>query len=95
MIYSILILTAVILLFFWVVKQHKKTQKEFYINNNLDKVIKQYENMKVTPQEIDALCAMASGSGKITKQECKELLDEYGNAGGAMRIFTKIGGINI
>jgi hypothetical protein len=89
MIYSILILVAVVLLFFWVVKQHKKAEREYYVNNNVSEVMKKFQNMKATPKEKDTLCALAAGSGKITKKECLDLLEKYGNAEGAIRIFAK------
>lgn len=92
-IYSILILVAVVLLFFWVVRQHKKAEREYYVNNNVSEVMKKFQNMKVTLKERDALCALAAGSGKITKKECLDLLEKHGNAEGAIRIFAKAGNV--
>ena len=95
MIYSVLILVAAIFVFFWVVQQHKKKQREYFATNQINDLIKQFSNMKPTDEQREAMCAMGAASGKITKEECVNLLKEHGDAAGAVKIFAKIGGISL
>jgi hypothetical protein len=94
MIYSVLILVATVFIFFWVVQQHKKKQREYFATNQLSDLMKQFSNIKPTNEQRASMCVMAAASGKITKEECVKLLKDSGDAQGALKIFAKIGGFS-
>ena len=90
MIYTILILVALVFLFFWVLQSHKKTEIEAYTNNSINDIVKKFSNATITDKDKEALCAMAASTKKITQDECVELLKKHGNVIGALQIFKAL-----
>jgi hypothetical protein len=89
MIYSILILVAVIFLFFWVLNNHKKARRESYQNSALSSIINKFKNAEITQDAVDSFCGLIHGHcDSISVEECKKTM-EGGVVTGMASIFTK------
>lgn len=95
-IYSIIIVTIVVFVFFWLVKTHKKKEIEYFTSNKIGETIKKFQNMNPTDSERDAFCeVVVAKTQNITKEECMELLEKHGDVKGALAVFAKAGNLDM